>query len=344
MGWNNVTAALKVLIDAVPDTGRVHDYIRWSEENIPSTDFESKFVDMLGTGKRVRFWMASRTAVEDIDAPDADHVVITRHTVLVEGFLGHNDAKATEKDFQEVVDAVMAAFRDADRTLTGLINTYSLPKFTTPRSGAAFQGIACHYARGEFVVEEVSVRNPWVPAVEPAFPVVLPNPDYYFPISAIADALVQTVTPAVVPYVVPTNDKVQFYRGIRPDPLYPANPRVDCPRIRLRLTSLSADPVVGRAGSVADSEFLASFWIYLLQIPGVDHQRHLSTAVSLVSKPFIGNFQPVAMASIPNLVDYGTVPVVSIYHPEINHPLGDPALRVSVAEVQFKLTLRVRIC
>lgn len=342
MPWDKIATALKKRLDGVtPKVGMTHDYIRWTEDTDQSTDFKSKF-HYAPTG-RTQFWMVYDEGLADIFAQDSDRKIIRRYNTVLEGFYAHNDKGGSETAFKQIVDAVMEDLRLGDRTLGGIVNTIQPPTVKIPRSGVVFQGMACNYASVSFGVEEILTRRVTdVPA-----PTINPSPadnSLYFPIQEIVDGLLATVAGTAVPYAVPAPSSVTLCRGSRPDPIYPADPRKDCPFIRLRLRQMTNEPVTGRAGQVVDSQFLASWYIYHRQKPGEDHQQLVANKAQLISKPFLGNFTPAALASIPRLIDYQAVPVLIINHNDLRHPWGDPDLTVSCVEVQMKLQLRVRIC
>jgi hypothetical protein len=112
------------------------------------------------------------------------------------------------------------------------------------------------------------------------------------------------------------------------DPVYPADPVTQCPRIVARLQT---EDNLAMPGKGVDFDFALSLFYYRIQVPGQNHQELLIDAVEKIKDPLLGEFTPPPVAMVG--CDY-LAPIQTIYHAELRHPrIDDPARRVSVAEI-----------
>lgn len=141
---------------------------------------------------------------------------------------------------------------------------------------------------------------------------------------AIGDALIAWHRPQILLPLV----SYDWRKSTVADPVYPAHPRLDCPRIVLRMYTKENEPQPGRG---VDFDWALSLFYYRLQIPGEHHQRVLLDELEQIEAPLLGNFvpQPVVMAGADYLASVQTV-----IHDEIRNPnIDDPNLRISVGEI-----------
>lgn len=152
MGFAAVRAALKTLLEGVEGIGEVHDYRRHT------TTWEKYFQRHAKNG-RVNNWEITREAAEQEliavqGAGGTEPWYHNTHRVAILGFMGLDDAKPSEKDFQDLVDAVVEKIRKNPR----LGNVVLLPEsLQVPAIGhAMFGGVLVHTARLTFrAVERV---------------------------------------------------------------------------------------------------------------------------------------------------------------------------------------------
>jgi len=143
VSYAQIRAAIKSVMESVPGVGAVYDYLRWTAD--PAT-YEALFV----SGGHVRFWTISRASVDD--ARRYTEQVDEVHTVVLRGYLGLDDASASEKTFQDLVDSVRAALRE-NYTLGGAAWN-SGPEMHTAVEHRQFGDVLCHYCEITFPVRE----------------------------------------------------------------------------------------------------------------------------------------------------------------------------------------------
>lgn len=141
---------------------------------------------------------------------------------------------------------------------------------------------------------------------------------------AIAVATVAWVGPQITSLSLVTH---AIDRGMMAHPQYPANPVTDCPKLVLRIYK---GDIVGRPNLGIDWDYAMSYWLYRRQTPGQNHQQLLLADLQTLENLFLGNFGPMAIRNAG--ADF-IAPVQSVVHDELNHPLGEPRLRVSVGEL-----------
>ncbi len=127
--------------------------------------------------------------------------------------------------------------------------------------------------------------------------------------------------------------------GTRAEPVYPANPRTDCPLLRLRLYTADVRP--GKVKQTTDVVLKASVYYYQRQTPGSAHQAAIVTVLETIVDTLAGDWRPSEVDALSGISLYSVAPEQVVVHDEMTHPLGDdPAMRVSVGEVSLAITYR----
>lgn len=147
MAFADVRAALVRLLKQVDGIGQVHDYMRHS------TTWEEIFKRSEDKGK-INHWEVTRTAAgQEISALEnlagVDPFYHDIHTINILGRMGLNEEKASEKVFQDLVDAVVKRIRlDASETRP-LFGTVLLPRLLqVPVIEHRMYGpVLCHFAQ-----------------------------------------------------------------------------------------------------------------------------------------------------------------------------------------------------
>jgi hypothetical protein len=132
-------------------------------------------------------------------------------------------------------------------------------------------------------------------------------------------------------------------RGMRASPAYPGNPRSECPRARLRVLEEGHSPsaTLGCLNTRASFAYRYGLWVQLRQTPGQQHQTLLLTAMDRFTDLLLqGGFTPDLGVSGVNSLKIDTV-IGSVFD-ELDHPLGNPNLRVSSGEIQITLSGEIR--
>lgn len=150
-----IRAAIKTTLDvAVATTARTHDYFRNVKE---PADIKACFIKndlfhvwMISTAPQSPFltttssWLQGRGAMQEFGLT----------TWNLHGYYGANDANATEKAWQDIVDSVVDAFRD-DKKLGGLVIDSGPLQVQEELLGLFPRGdggVLCHYSRCELLV------------------------------------------------------------------------------------------------------------------------------------------------------------------------------------------------
>lgn len=141
----DVRAALAALLAGVTGIGQVHDYFRLVTDEVTA---KARFV----TGGRLHAWMvtlADDEAYEEALATGARCRRI-RARFAVHGYYAVDDADASEKAFETVLQAVIDALRE-DHTLGGVV-IVAMPPRVREFTHRTFATVLCHYTRIELDV------------------------------------------------------------------------------------------------------------------------------------------------------------------------------------------------
>lgn len=145
MSLSTIRDQIKTVIESVTDVVNVHDYQRavWDEDV-----FRSLFLDTL---TNVNTWIVTRRKTEEEIETD-DHLHTRTHEFVIRGYHSLVDEDATEKDFQDLVEDICAAFR-GDRTIGGVVFD-SRPPQVVIVDVRDFSGVTCHFAEIVLSVDE----------------------------------------------------------------------------------------------------------------------------------------------------------------------------------------------
>jgi hypothetical protein len=110
-----IRAAIAAMHRAIPNVGVVHDYERFTRAS------EDKFRELYvfkaaGVAQQVRGWWWRRTGTEERTISTG--TVVNVHTWECRGYMALNDAEASEKAFDELIEDFRAAVR-ADPSIAG---------------------------------------------------------------------------------------------------------------------------------------------------------------------------------------------------------------------------------
>lgn len=142
-------AAIAAKVAGVADVGRVHDYERYAKTE---GDFRALYQADIGAAKSLRGWFLRRVSTKEISVAlgVGMQVIAWRLT----GYLAIDDAAASEKTFDGLIEALRAAFR-SDPTLGGAVaDLYDLTQGDSAPYGlqveesapVLFAGVLCHRA------------------------------------------------------------------------------------------------------------------------------------------------------------------------------------------------------
>ncbi|MEW6332459.1 MAG: hypothetical protein AB1560_13460 [Pseudomonadota bacterium] len=151
-----IRTKIKDKLAAVIGIGQVHDYERYKKTD---ADFQALYKTDVGGGAfRILGWNFYREATSESDLNNGE--VRRIHAWRITGFMGIDDADATGKTFDDLVETVATAFR-ADRTLGGTVLDIKDMDQPFGESGiqveaiepVMFAGVLCHRARLRLLTE-----------------------------------------------------------------------------------------------------------------------------------------------------------------------------------------------
>lgn len=112
---DQIRAAIKAKIETVANVGVVHDYERFASE---AAKFRALYLTGTAPNQRILGWHVRRVATRE------QYIAVSRwvvdHDWQIRGFMGIDDADATEKTFDALIESIRTAFRD-DETLGALV-------------------------------------------------------------------------------------------------------------------------------------------------------------------------------------------------------------------------------
>lgn len=109
MSQDTLLAQIKIIVSAVAGIGAVHDYERYSRSM-------SEWIVLMASGGKTNAWTISREKTDP--ERDSDKTNRCRHTFKIRGYYAIDDAGASEKTFQGLVELVRKAFNNKE-TLNG---------------------------------------------------------------------------------------------------------------------------------------------------------------------------------------------------------------------------------
>lgn len=141
-----IRAAHKAKLLAVANIGVVNDYQRYSKNN---SELQAQYVATIAGVKQLRGWNIRRTRTREIHTAFVGPKEVT-HTWTFRGYMALDDSAASEKTFDDLVEAVRDAYRD-DEDLGGVVNTTNIEEAAgvqVVESGPVlFAGVLCHSAQ-----------------------------------------------------------------------------------------------------------------------------------------------------------------------------------------------------
>ena len=145
MSEPTIRARIKTVVDAVSNSGLVHDYMRWADLQ---DDMYALFVTTISGASAMRAWTITCNQATPIE--DDFNGVLWQYRYVIRGYWQLDDSAASEKSAFAMGLAVMAAI-DADATL----QKYYTQKASMPRfEPFVFAGVLAHYTEIEFAIAE----------------------------------------------------------------------------------------------------------------------------------------------------------------------------------------------
>jgi hypothetical protein len=135
------------ILSGVSDIGKVYDYERWAADWV---QFINLFKTTIDGEDQIRGWEIGRkSAPEKIFTMGLN---LRDHAFVIRGYMRVNDASASEKTFNALIEAIADAFRD-NFTLNGAAESHDWIQVDTIEF-RLFGGVLCHYAELSLIVHE----------------------------------------------------------------------------------------------------------------------------------------------------------------------------------------------
>jgi len=156
MSVANIRTQIKIILESVAGIGVVHDYERWAVDWAKALQlFKPSNQD------KINGWMITRTKTQEwVDTFNRN---FSLHHFLIRGVYSLDDAGASEKIFQDLIEAVRDKFR-TNYNLNGSCESI-YPDTGPPYEGRAgvqvdlievrtFGGVLCHYCELSLYAKE----------------------------------------------------------------------------------------------------------------------------------------------------------------------------------------------
>lgn len=145
MSEATIREKIKTILSGVTNIGVVHDYRR-------SASSDAAFIELFRTTisgvDQIRGWMISRRS-----ASEQQKTTAAPHQYEIDGYMGLQDAAATEKTFTLLIEAVRAAVRD-DMTLFAAGFAHDALQVQTQEE-LMFGAVLCHHVKLTFAVYDL---------------------------------------------------------------------------------------------------------------------------------------------------------------------------------------------
>jgi hypothetical protein len=151
MSESAIRAQIYAILSGVTDIGKVYDYERWAAD---WTTFINFFKVTIDEADQIRGWeIGRRSAKEAQTVLGISSLSRERtHLFVIRGYMGLSDADATEKIFNDLIEAVATAFR-ANKTLNGSARDHDFIQAEVIDM-RTFGGVLCHYTELTIMVYE----------------------------------------------------------------------------------------------------------------------------------------------------------------------------------------------
>jgi hypothetical protein len=151
MSEANIRTQIYTILGAVTDIGKVYDYERWAAD---WPTFINLFKTTIGTVDQIRGWEIGRRSVKEqrITLGIASSGNEKAHGFLIRGYMRVNDAEASEKIFNALIESIATAFR-ANRKLNDTAKDHDFIQAEIIEF-RLFGGVLCHYAELSLTVYE----------------------------------------------------------------------------------------------------------------------------------------------------------------------------------------------
>lgn len=144
--YTTILSDIKTNMLAVTNIGNVHDYVRWHKD-WPQMLTMFKVTTPVAA---LKFWDISRIATPEQNKVSKENA--RQYSFRIRGFMSLDDSAATEKTFQELLEAVCTKFRNKP-TFSGTVVDVQ-PVQINSVSHAMVGDVLCHMAECTLIVED----------------------------------------------------------------------------------------------------------------------------------------------------------------------------------------------
>jgi len=134
-----IRTKIKEILSTVPGIGRVYDYGRWTAD-------WSRFLNTFKSVDKINGWLITRRAsTEELFGENVPPVHHRTHEFVIEGYFSLRDDVASEKTFQDLIEAICETFR-GNLTLDGTALVSEPPQVESVDS-STLGGVLVHQTR-----------------------------------------------------------------------------------------------------------------------------------------------------------------------------------------------------
>ncbi len=146
MAYSTILAKIKTYMSEITNIGNVHDYVRWHK------DWPTMLTLFKSTtpANQIRFWDISRVKTPEVNKVSKENARV--HTFRLRGFMSLDDSAATEKTFQDLIEAVCMKFRNKPTFEGDAVNVS--PVQVESVSHAMVGEVLCHSVECTIEIEE----------------------------------------------------------------------------------------------------------------------------------------------------------------------------------------------
>ena len=138
MSYSTILALIKTQLEAVTGIGKVHDYLRLSD------NLEKSGIELFTSNQILHTWMITRVSMPAV--ANTSFQVERRHEWDLIGFYQINDSEATEKTFQALCDTIMDKFDSGDNVVLDGNTDQEEPAQLVSFEAVDYMGVTCHRA------------------------------------------------------------------------------------------------------------------------------------------------------------------------------------------------------
>jgi len=144
MSLSLIRDEIKSILSGVSGVGtKVHDYERYAKT-------WEEYLAFFKSDGLIKGWTITRTSTPEVKSTTTTNM--RTHTFLIRGYFSLDDSAATEKTFQNIIEAIATAFR-VKPTLNGKAFD-SEPLQVDTVGSVMFGSVLCHFCELRLLVQE----------------------------------------------------------------------------------------------------------------------------------------------------------------------------------------------